>query len=143
MKLAKGGYDYNFSEQTLLAKRDYDEEVNTAETYFEELVESEIWGFKNFTDLTRDYHKWCDERSFTALGKKAISHAAKIAGYERKSFKYDGKLMTRYVCKDWDPQEMIELNFRWGMFQRTNSEVELTINDNVVDKTYDNLIELL
>jgi len=76
-KLAKNGYDYKFSDKTLLAKQDYDEKVKTAETYFEELVQTEIWGFMNFTDLTRDYQKWCDERSYTALGKKSIAHAAR------------------------------------------------------------------
>lgn len=136
-------YDYKFSQQTLIAKQDYDEEVNTAETYFEELIHTDIWGFKNFTDLTRDYHKWCDERSYTALGKKSIALAAKTVGFERKSFKEDGKLMTRYVCEDHDPQELVELQHRWGMFQKEDSKIELTISDNAVDKTYQDLIKLL
>lgn len=137
------GYDYSFSEQTAKAKEDYDEEVNTAETYFEELVMTEIWGFTNFTDLTRDYQRWCDERSYTALGKKSIAYAAKITGYDRQSFKKDGKLITRYVHKEWDPEELVELKQRWGMFQKVDSDVELDISENVLDKTYDNLIALL
>lgn len=141
--IKKNGYDYKFSEQTLKAKEDYDEEVNTAETYFEELLDTEIWGFTNFTDLTRDYQKWCDERSYTALGKKSISHAAKTIGYERKSFRKDGKLVTRYVCEDQDPEELIELTQRWGMFQKVGSEIELDASENSLDKTYDNLIALL
>jgi phage/plasmid-associated DNA primase len=141
--LKKNGYDYKFSDQTLKAKEDYDEEVNTAETYFEELVATEIWGFTNFTDLARDYQKWCDERSYTSLGKKSVSHAAKIAGYERKSFRKDGKLVTRYVCEGWDPEELIDLTQRWGMFQKVGSEIELDESENSLDKTYDNLIALL
>lgn len=141
--LKKNHYDYQFSEQTLIAKQDYDEEVNTAETYFEELIHTDIWGFKNFTDLKRDYENWCDERSYTALGKKSIAHAAKTVGFERKSFKLDGKLQTRYVCNDWDPQELNELSQRWGMFQKEDSKIELTVNDNAVDKTYGDLIKLL
>ena len=141
--LKKNGYDYKFSDQTLKAKEDYDEEVNTAETYFEELVATEIWGFTNFTDLARDYQKWCDERSYTSLGKKSVSHAAKIAGYERKSFRKDGKLVTRYVCEGWDPEELIDLTQRWGMFQKAGSEIELDESENSLDKTYDNLIALL
>lgn len=141
-KLKKAGYDYEFSAQTLKAKEDYDEEVNTAETYFEELVASDIWGYTNFTDLTKDYQKWCDERSYTALGKKSVSHAAKIAGFERKSFKIDGQLRTRYVCEDWNPADLKELSQRWGMFQRSDSDIELTVNDNTVDKTYADLISL-
>lgn len=141
--IKKHGYSYKFSDRTLKAKEDYDEEVNTAETYFEELVQTEIWGFTNFTDLTRDYQKWCDERSYTALGKKAIAHAAKIIGFERRSFKKDGKLTTRYVCNDHDPEELIELTQRWGMFQKVGSEIELDVSENSLDKTYDNLIALL
>lgn len=143
IKLKKAGLNYDFSAQTIKAKEDYDEEVNTAETYFEELVHTEIWGFTNFTDLTRDYQKWCDERSYTALGKKSIAYSAKIAGYDRRSFKKDGKLVTRYVYGDWDPEELIDLTQRWGMFQKVGSEVELDVSESSVDKTYDNLIALL
>lgn len=142
-QLAKNGYNYDFSTQTLKAKEDYDEEVNTAETYFEELIDTEVWGFKNFTDLQRDYQKWCDERSYTALGKKSIAHAARTVGFERKSFRIDGKLVTRYVANDISAEDLTELHHRWGMYQRSNSDVELTINDNAVDKQYDNLISLL
>lgn len=138
--IKKNGYSYAFSDQTLKAKEDYDEEVNTAETYFEELLQTEVWGFTNFTDLTKDYQKWCDERSYTALGKKSIAHAAKIVGYERRSFKTDGKLITRYVCEDQDPQELVELTQRWGMFQKEDSKVELDVSENTIDKNYDNLI---
>lgn len=142
-KLKKNNYKYKFSEQTLLAKQDYDDEVNTAETYFEELIQTDIWGFKNFTDLTRDYQRWCDERSYTPLGKKSIAHAAKTVGFERQAFKTEGKLITRYVKEGWDPQDLEELTKRWGMYQRSDSEVELTENDNAVEKTYGELLELL
>jgi phage/plasmid-associated DNA primase len=141
--IKKNGYDYRFSEQTLKAKEDYDEEVNTAETYFEELLSTDIWGFTNFADLTRDYQNWCDERSYTALGKKAIAHAAKIIGYERRSFKRDGKLTTRYVCEGWDPEEIVPLSQRHGMFQKMGSDVELDVSENSMDKTYDSLMRLL
>ena len=141
--IKNNGYSYDFSEQTLKAKEDYDEEVNTAETYFEELYHTDVWGFTNFTDLTRDYQKWCDERSYTALGKKSIAHAAKITGYERKSFKLDSKLITRYVREDWDPQDLAEIPQRWGMFQKIGSNVELIESENTLDNTYDKLLKLL
>lgn len=143
VKIRKLGYGYDFSDATMRAKEDYDEEVNTAETYFEDLVGTDIWGFTNFTDLTRDYQRWCDERSYTALGKKAIAHAAKITGYERASFRSDGKLVTRYVCENWNPEELVELNQRWGMFQKADSDIELDVSESSLDKTYDKLIELL
>lgn len=143
VKIKKNGYSYNFSGATLRAKEDYDEEVNTAETYFEELLATDIWGFTNFTQLTRDYQNWCDERSYTALGKRAIAHAAQITGYERKSFKMDGKLITRYVCEGWDPQELLELSQRFGMFQKSDSDIELDISENSIDKNYNDLIRLL
>lgn len=142
-EIKKNGYSYEFSEQTLAAKQDYDEEVNTAETYFEELLKTEVWGFTNFTDLTKDYQNWCDERSLTPLGKKSIAHAAKIIGYERKSFRLENKLITRYVCENWPPEELTEIHQRWGMFQKSDSDVELTESENTVDNHYNNLISLL
>ncbi len=144
-KIADNNYNYSFSEETLLAKQDYDEEVNTAETYFEELIRTEVWGFTNFTELTKDYQRWCDERSFTPLGRKSIAHSAKILGYERKSFRQheDSKLITRYVCEDWDPRDLIEIPQRWGLFQKSDSEIELTESENTLDQNYDKLIQLL
>lgn len=141
--LAKNGYDYNFSFQTIKAKEDYDEEVNTAETYFEELIQTEIWGFTNFTDLTRDYQRWCDERSYSMLGKKSISHAAKVLGFDRESFRVDGKLHTRYVKIGYDPRELKEIPNRWGMFQKADSDVELVVDEHTINKTYSDLIKIL
>lgn len=138
--ISENDYNYTFSEQTLKAKEDYDEEVNTAETYFEELLQTEVWGFTNFTQLAKDYQNWCDERSYTSLGKKAIAHAAKIVGYERKSFRQDNKLITRYVCENHDPEDLQELAQRWGMFQKTDSKIELDVKENTTEKIYDNLI---
>lgn len=141
--IKKKGYSYDFSDATLKAKEDYDEEVNTVETYFEELIATDIWGFTNFTQLTTDYQRWCDERSYTALGKKAIAQAAKITGFQRSSFRLDGKLTTRYVCENWNPEEMQELTQRWGMFQKNDSDIELDVSENTTDKNYDNLIAML
>lgn len=142
-QLKKNGYNYSFSEQTLKAKEDYDEEVNTAETYFEELIETEIWGFTNFTDLKNDYERWCNERSYTALGKKSVSHAAKVAGFERRPFRSDNKVITRYVCNGWDPEDLVPLQQRFGMFQKADSHIQLDVAENSVDKMYDNLMALL
>lgn len=143
VKIEKNGYNYDFSPVTIKAKEDYDEEVNTAETYFEELIETEVWGFTNFTDLTKDYQKWCDERSYTALGKKSVAHAAKIAGFERKSFRLGTKLYTRYVCEGWSPEELSEIAHRWGMFQKAGSDIELEADENTVDSLYNEVIKLL
>lgn len=142
-KIAKNGYDYKFSLQTVKAKEDYDEEVNTAETYFEELVQTEVWGFTNFSQLTQDYHNWCDERSYTALGKKSVAHAAKVAGFERRSYRNDGRVITRYVHGDLDLDDMVTIPMRLGMFQKANSNFELEVSETSLDNVYDNLIALL
>lgn len=126
-KISETGYKYDFSQQTLLAKQDYDEEVNTIETYFEELIQTDVWGFTNFTDLTRDYHTWCDERSVTALGKKSISYAAKSANYERKSYRSNDRLITRYVYSGYDPEKLHHIPLRIGMFQKTDSVIAIAV----------------
>lgn len=142
-KIAKNGYDYKFSLQTVKAKEDYDEEVNTAETYFEELIATEVWGFTNFTQLTQDYHNWCDERSYTALGKKSVAHAAKVAGFERHSYRNEGRVITRYVHGDLDLDDLVSIPHRFGMFQKVNSNFELEVSETSLDNVYDNLISLL
>lgn len=139
-EIAKNDYKYDFSEQTLAAKQDYDEEVNTAETYFEELVRQEIWGFSNFSDLTKDYNRWCDERSLTALGKKSISHAAKISGYERRTVRHEDKLATRYLYAETKITDLRDINQRWGMYQNKDSEIDLVEVEDLIDKTYQQLI---
>ena len=144
VKLRDNGYNYMFSEQTLKAKEEYDEEVNTVETYFQELIAADIWGFTNFTDLTRDYHKWCDERSYTALGKKSIAQAAKVTGFQRRSYRLGEKIIARYTCHEWDPSQLMPLQMRPGMFQKADSDVELEVAENGInDKTYDELMEML
>ena len=75
----------------------------------------------------------CDERSYTALGKKSIAHAAKIAGYERSAYRQDGKIITRYVCNGWPAEDLLEIRTRWGMFQKFDSDVELETTPEVND----------
>lgn len=142
--MAENGYSYDFSQETLIAKQDYDEEVNTAETYFEELIATEVWGFTNFTDLTRDYHSWCDDRSQSALGKKHIAHAAKSAGFARKVYRdSSNKVIHRYVFRDLEIDQMKDIPNRWGMFQKTDSVIELVFKENTTDKTYEQLMAIL
>ncbi len=142
-KLAKKGYSYDFSNKTVLAKQDYDEEVNTAETYFDELIKTDIWGFTNFTDLTRDYNNWCDERSVSALGKKHIAHAAKNASFHRRAYRDGDKLITRYVFGDLELSEMRDVRNRWGMFQKSNSNIEIVTKENTTETVYEQLMAAL
>lgn len=125
VKISDNGFKYNFSAQTLKAKEDYDEEVNTAETYFDELIAQEIWGFDNYVALTKDYENWCNERSLTALGKKSISHAGKNAGFSRKSVRVDDKLTAKYLFDNTSFTELSEVSHRWGMYQKLGSDKEL------------------
>lgn len=141
--LARNGYNYKFSQQTIIAKQDYDEEVNTAETYFEELIEQEIWGFTNFVDLAKDYNGWCDERSVTALGKKSVAHAAKSYNFTRKQYRSGEKVMTRYVYDDWDPERLQSIPTRWGMFQKSDSNIQIVVPENTIDTTYSQLMAAL
>lgn len=143
VKIRDNHYKYQFSNQSQKAKEDYDEEVNTVETYFEELAQLDIVAFTNFTALTKDYHQWCDDRSYTPLGKKSIAHAAKVMGYERRAFRSDGKIVTRYSSDNIMLEDVVEVTRRWGLFQKINSDVELEVVENSIDNTYDKLIELL
>lgn len=143
IKIKENGYKYNFSAQTLKAKEDYDEEVNTAETYFEELIAHEIWGFDNYVALTKDYENWCNERSLPTLGKKSIAHAGKNAGFARKSIRVDNKLMAKYLFDDTRFTELTEISNRWGMYQKSDSNKELLNPSVPADEAAQQLMDFL
>lgn len=129
VKIKKNKYQYKFSEATRAAKRDYDEEVNTAETYFNELIQHDILCFSNYSDLTRDYLRWCEERSLTPLGKKSISHAGKVAGFDRRTVRKDGKLISRYITDGTKYSELGEVIGRIGLYQLSGSTMEIEAID--------------
>ena len=61
-------YKYKWSDATILAKRSYDNDVNTAEAYLRHLLDVHVIGFSNFTVLKMRYDMWCSEQGYAPLG---------------------------------------------------------------------------
>ena len=118
-------------------------EVNSAEAYLNELISQDIVAFTSYAPLYTDYENWCKERGSILLGRKTLASAGKVLGFDRQAYRIDGKVVKRYTLDDIVHDDVVEVKGRWGLFQRIDSEIELAINENSVDNTYDKLIELL
>lgn len=137
------GYKYKLSSLSVHARADYDEEANSAEAYLNELISQDIVAFTSYAPLYTDYENWCKERGSILLGRKTLASAGKVLGFDRQAYRIDGKVVKRYTLDDIVHDDVVEVKGRWGLFQRIDSEIELAINENSVDNTYDKLIELL
>lgn len=137
------GYKYKLSSLSVHARADYDEEANSAEAYLNELISQDIVAFTSYAPLYTDYENWCKERGSILLGRKTLASAGKVLGFDRQAYRIDGKVVKRYTLDDIVHDDVVEVKGRWGLFQRMDSEIELAINENSVDNTYDKLIELL
>lgn len=137
------GYKYKLSSLSVHARADYDEEANSAEAYLNELISQDIVAFTSYAPLYTDYENWCKERGSILLGRKTLASAGKVLGFDRQAYRVDGKVVKRYTLDDIAHEDVEEIKGRWGLFQKIDSEIELAINENSVDNTYDKLIELL
>lgn len=140
--IKNNGYFYKLSALSARAKQEYDEEANSTETYLRELIEQEIWGFDSFAPLYNDYKQWCEERGSTTLGRKALAQAAKYLEFDRKSFRQDDQLIKKYVWGNTNFLDLTEVRHRWGLYQKTDSDVELAVV-NATDETLNNLLNFI
>lgn len=84
-KLKSQNYQYQFSEVTQLVKEEYDDIVNTAETFAQYLIDMGTQYFLNFQKLRYAYEWWCDSNSYTALGKGHLRNAILSVGFKRST----------------------------------------------------------
>lgn len=141
-KIRKNKFNYRLSPHSLAAKQDYDEEANSAEAYMHELVKQEIFAFTNFDPLYDDYERWCKERGNIQLGRRTLSNAAKVLGYERKSSRLNNELVTRYMLGDTGFDEVVEVPKRWGLWQRADSSVDLVTPEYQTDQALNEMLKL-
>lgn len=142
-QIRANGYKYKLSSLSVHARADYDEEANSAEAYLNELISQDIVAFTSYAPLYNDYENWCKERGSILLGRKTLASAGKVLGFDRQAYRINGKVVKRYVLGDIAYDDVVEVENRWGLFQKIDSEIELAINENSVDDTYDKLIGLL
>lgn len=97
--LAERRFRYEWSDETINVKNDYDKVVNTAETFANWLVkEMDTQYFMNFTKLRLAYDWWCDNNGYTALGKTHLRNAVMDMGFRRSSKRgHDGKVQQIFL----------------------------------------------
>lgn len=86
-------FQYAWSDVTKSVKEEYDKIVNTAETFAAWCLEMDVAYFTNFTKLRLAYDWWCDNNSYTALGKTHLRNAILSTGFKRSSIRAsDGRV---------------------------------------------------
>jgi len=82
------GYNYErlFSERTRGVRDDYQLEANSADAYFNEMIESGLVGFTNYGQLHQDYQQWCLEHGHNSYNLRQFSRVSKNFGFERSTY---------------------------------------------------------
>lgn len=124
-------YEYKFSDVTLQMKEKYDTEANTAQTYADDLVANDIYGFSNFRLLETDYSNWCTENGYKPSSINVLRRAMDEKGFIRRSAREDnGKAMKMYLKGAASYPELIKVEGRLGLYQASDSEAEVDKIDN-------------
>jgi phage/plasmid-associated DNA primase len=91
------GYRYKWSDATMKAKDQYDNDVNSAESFFEYMKEIGVVGFYNYTMLKLHYENWCSSNGLVPLGmttlKRTMTNEASVV---RKAYRLSDKVVQRY-----------------------------------------------
>lgn len=124
--LKEQNYEYKFSDTTTLMKEKYDTEANTAQTYADDLVANDIYGFLNFRLLETDYSNWCQESGYKPSSLNVLRRAMDEKGFLRRSARDEqGKYMKMYLKGNSSYPELVRVDGRLGLFQAGDSEAEV------------------
>ncbi len=124
-------YEYIFSDTTLQMKEKYDTEANTAQTYADDLVANDIYGFSNFRLLETDYSNWCQENGYKPSSINVLRRAMDEKGFIRRSARDEsGKGMKMYLKGAASYPELVKVDGRLGLYQASDSEAEVDKIDN-------------
>ena len=119
-------YEYKFSDTTTMMKEKYDTEANTAQTYADDLVANDVYGFLNFRLLETDYQNWCQESGYKPSSLNVLRRAMDEKGFLRRSARdAQGKYMKMYLKGNSSYPELIKVEGRLGLFQAGDSEAEV------------------
>lgn len=124
-------YEYKFSDSTIAMKEKYDTEANTAQTYADDLVANDVFGFMNFRMLQMDYENWCGENGFKPSSINVLRRAMDEKGFHRRSARNEvGSGMKMYLKGSASYPELAKVEGRLGLYQAADSEAEVDKIDN-------------
>lgn len=137
------GYQYRLSNDTIDAKRSYDEEANTAEAYFTELIANRILGFDNHNVLYWDYETWCKNRGSVPLGRRNVSAAARSSSFYRHIVKTDDGDKYVYLFADTSIEQVEPMKKRYGLYQERGADADHNIKADHSTALLEQLMEAL
>lgn len=121
-KLKDQDYEYQFSDVTAIMKEKYDTDANTAQTYADELVTLDIFGFLNFRLLNMDYENWCAEHGYKPSSINVLRRAVDEKGFIRRSARDENKKVSKiYLCGDTTSDALVKVAGRIGLYQKGDS----------------------
>jgi phage/plasmid-associated DNA primase len=141
--MKKRGYRYDWSETTLAAKAEYDDEANSAETYIREILRQGIIRFDSHKNLEDDYEWWCKENGYYKLPQKTLVNATKNAGYIRQSFRLETGVKKSYILANRNVSETEHIPLRTGLYKDKNVSAEVEIKNDKYEEIQLELDELL
>src|SRR5690606_28615151 len=116
-------YKYQFSKVTSEAKERYDNEVNTAEAYLNELISQDIHGFATYASLKDHYDTWCQQTGLVALGLRHLSRSAEDLGFSYKTRYIGGEKKKMGLYQNTKPQDLKPAEeFGYGLYRLKNSD---------------------
>ena len=126
-KLKEQNYEFVFSDTTRVMKEKYDTDANTAQTYADELVASDIKGFTNYNVLRIDYENWCLEHGYRPSSINVLRRAMDDKGFERKSTRdADKRVVKMYALPgDYEMELLPNSSGRLGLYRLKGSNREL------------------
>lgn len=128
-ELKLNNYQYNFSEITQMVKEEYDDVVNTAETFAQYLVDMGVQYFTNFTKLRFAYQWWCDSNSYPELGKTHLRNAVLAVDFKRSSMRdANGKPMQIFLLSG-AKTDNTKMLFD-GVYVQAEADVSIKVEEN-------------
>lgn len=125
--LKKNNYQYHFSEVTQQVKEEYDDIVNTSETFAQYLLDMGVQYFTNFTKLRFAYEWWCDNNSYTALGKTHLRNAILAVNFKRSTKRDNEGRPTQIFLLDGGSTEDTRELFN-GVYVSSDADVSIKLS---------------
>lgn len=117
IRLREQSYRYKFSATTLAAKMAYDAEANNTEEYAKDLVRNGIVAFDSYQPLNMDYHNWCLDNGFVALGMNNLRRAIQSYGFEKMQPDSKGVASELYLLPTVNHEDLEQVGMtRIGMY---------------------------
>lgn len=135
-------YENIFGDITNNVRLDYQLEANSAEAYFEEMVEAGMVAFTGFGQLHNDYMQWCADNGHAHFRVRQFAKVGKKMGFERQSYRKlevddnDNNVGNWYrIPGDWNKEDTERFSLsRLGPLRLARSTVDLEEQVDEVEK---------